>query len=155
MAGNASPVTSCGAIQTPKRPLTPPGAVTPPARRRKPTANILRGKTAGQERNALVKTIARAFRRREMIENGTYATIAELAATEKINSSYVARMMRLTLLAPDIVEAILNGRQPPAITLAILMRPFAVEWQQQQADLCKSECLRIRSSCASGDAYNK
>jgi hypothetical protein len=58
-----------------------------------------------------------------MLENGTHATIAEIAA-EKINESYVGRVLRLTLLAPDIVEAILEGRHPPQVTLAVLMRPF-------------------------------
>ena len=58
--------------------------------------------------NAMVKAIARAFRWREMLENGEYATIAEIAAAEKINESYVGRVLRLTLLAPDIVEAILE-----------------------------------------------
>jgi hypothetical protein len=81
--------------------------------------------------NAMVKAIARAFRWREMLENGTHATIAEIAAAEKINESYLGRVLRLTLLAPDIVEAILAGRQPTGITLAVLMRPFAVEWTEQ------------------------
>src|ERR1700720_1203839 len=76
--------------------------------------------------NAMVKAIARAFRWRKMLENGTHATIAEIAAAEKINESYVGRILRLTLLAPDIVEAVLNGRQPPEMTLAVLMRPFPV-----------------------------
>ena len=57
----------------------------------------------------MVKAIARAFRRREMIENGEYATIREIAIAEKINESYVGRVLRLTLLAPDIVETILGG----------------------------------------------
>jgi hypothetical protein len=50
--------------------------------------------------------IARAFRWREMLENGTYATIAEIAAAERINESYTGRVIRLTLLAPDIVQSI-------------------------------------------------
>jgi hypothetical protein len=61
--------------------------------------------------NAMVKAIARAFRWRKMLEDGTHATIAEIAAAEKINESYVGRVLRLTLLAPDIVAAILDGRQ--------------------------------------------
>ena len=81
--------------------------------------------------NAMVKAIARAFRWREMLENGTHATIAEIAAVEKINESYVGRVLRLTLLAPDMVEAILGGRQPAELTLAVLMRPFPVEWRAQ------------------------
>ena len=55
----------------------------------------------------------------------------ELAASEKINSSYVSRLPRLTLLAPDIVEAILDGRQPDGMTLPGLMEPFPVEWGRQ------------------------
>lgn len=63
-----------------------------------------------------------------MLENGTYATIA---AAEKINVSYVGRVFRLTLLAPDIVEAILDGRHPVGLQLDWLMRRFPVEWETQ------------------------
>ena len=82
--------------------------------------------------NAMVKAIARAFRWREMLENGTHATIAEIAAAEKINESYVGRVLRLTLLAPDIVEAILDGRQPAQMTLAVLVQRFPVGWTEQR-----------------------
>lgn len=80
----------------------------------------------------LVKALARAFRWRRMLETGRYATIDELAAAEKINSPYVSRLLRLTLLSPDNVEAILDGRQPEGMTLSALMEPFPVEWQRQQ-----------------------
>ena len=80
----------------------------------------------------LVKALARAFRWLRMMEAGRFATINELAAAEKINSSYVSRLLRLTLLAPDIVEAILDGRQPEGMTLPGLMEPFPVEWGQQK-----------------------
>ena len=66
-----------------------------------------------------------------MMEKGLYGTIDELAAAEKINSSYVSRLLRLTLLAPGIVEAILDGRQPAEITLPALMEPFPVEREEQ------------------------
>jgi hypothetical protein len=79
----------------------------------------------------LVKALARAFRWRRMMETGRYATINEPAAAEKINSSYVSRLLRLTLLAPDIVEAILDGRQLEGMTLPGLMEPFPVEWARQ------------------------
>jgi hypothetical protein len=81
--------------------------------------------------NAMIKAIARAFRWRDMLERGEYATIREIAEAEKINESYVGRVLRLTLLAPNLVEAILDGRQPPDMTLATLMRPFPVGWREQ------------------------
>jgi hypothetical protein len=79
----------------------------------------------------MIKALARAFRWRKLMETGAYATIEELAAAEKINASYVSRVLRLTLLAPKIVEAILHGRQPAEMTLAALMKPFAVGWEGQ------------------------
>jgi hypothetical protein len=81
---------------------------------------------------ALVKALARAFRWRRMLESGSVATLTEIAAKEKINASYVSRVLRLTLLAPDIVEAILDGRQTTQITLPALMKPFPIEWEQQR-----------------------
>ena len=81
----------------------------------------------------LIKAVARAFRWRRMLETGRFATINELAAAEKINSSYVSRVLRLTLLAPDIVEAILEGRQPEGVALPLLMRPFPTAWRNQPA----------------------
>ena len=60
--------------------------------------------------NAMVKAIARAYRWKRLLETGQHAAIADLATAEKINESYVCRVLRLTLLAPDIVEAILDGR---------------------------------------------
>ena len=87
--------------------------------------------------NAVVKAIARAFRWREMLENGTHATIAEIAAGEKINETYVGRVLRLALLAPDIVEAILSGRQPADLQLEDLLRRFPVGWAAQRSVLCR------------------
>lgn len=81
--------------------------------------------------NPMVKAVARAFHWRLQIENGRYATIAELAATERLNPSYVSRVLRLTLLAPDIIEAILDGRQTAELTLAMLMEPFPSSWREQ------------------------
>jgi hypothetical protein len=85
--------------------------------------------------NAMVKAIARAFRWRDMLESGQYATIREIAAAEKINETYVGRVLRLTLLAPDIVETILGGRQPAGLQLDALMRRFPVGWSAQMQDL--------------------
>jgi hypothetical protein len=89
--------------------------------------------------NAMVKAIARAFRWREMLESGEYATIREIAAAEKVNESYVGRILRLTLLAPDVIDAVLGGRQPADVTLAVLMKPFAVEWTDQRMYEFKSD----------------
>jgi len=83
--------------------------------------------------SAMVKAVARAFRWREMLENGEYSTVREIATAEKINESYVGRVLRLTLLAPDIVEAILNGRQTPRLQLDALMRPFPTRWKEQRS----------------------
>lgn len=85
-----------------------------------------------EPQRAMVKAVARAFRWRRMLETGRFATINELAAAEKINSSYVSRVLRLTLLAPDIVDAILDGRQPEGVTLPGLMEEVAVEWSRQR-----------------------
>ena len=82
----------------------------------------------------MVKAIARAFRWREMLESGEFFTIREIAAVEKINESYVGRVLRPALLAPHIVEAILNGRQPAGLQLDGLMRPFPLGWQRQRAN---------------------
>jgi hypothetical protein len=85
--------------------------------------------------NTMVKAIARAFRWRKLLETGTHTTLAEIAAVEKINSSYVGRVLRLTLLSPEIVEAILDGRQPANLQLEDLLRPFPVGWREQRAEI--------------------
>lgn len=87
--------------------------------------------------NAMVKAIARAFRWREMLESGDYATIREVAEAEQINESYVGRVLRLTLLAPEVVEAIVNGRQAVGLRLDLLMRPFPIGWVAQKSVLLK------------------
>jgi hypothetical protein len=67
-----------------------------------------------------------------MLESGEFATIAELAEREGIAPSYMTRVLRLTLLAPDIVEAILDGKQGPEVTLAQVLEPFPLSWSQQE-----------------------
>ena len=89
---------------------------------------------AAQPRHAdstLVKALARAFRWKRMLEAGEFATIAELAECEGIAPSYMTRVLRLTLLAPDIVETILDGKQGPEVTLGRVLEPFPVEWKKQ------------------------
>ena len=81
--------------------------------------------------NTLVKALARAFRWKRMLESGEFATIADLAEREGIAPSYMTRVLRLTLLAPDTVEAILDGKQGPEVTLARLLETLPVEWKGQ------------------------
>jgi len=82
--------------------------------------------------DTLIKALARALRWRRKIEGGKVSSIRHLSEKEKISSSYLARILRLTLLAPDIIEAILDGRQPKGLALADLMEPFPVDWEQQR-----------------------
>ena len=86
--------------------------------------------------NTLVKALARAFRWKRMLESGEFATIAELAEHERMAPSYMTRVLRLTLLAPEIVEAILDGKQGPEVTLARILEPFDVEWHEQRERFC-------------------
>ena len=85
--------------------------------------------------NTLVKALARAFRWRRMLESGEFATIGDLAEREGIAPSYLTRVLRLTLLAPEIVEAILEGRQRPEVTLARVLEPFPGAWEEQRPNL--------------------
>lgn len=81
--------------------------------------------------NTLIKALARAFRWKRMLDSGEFATIAELAEREGIAPSYMTRLLRLTGLAPDIVEAIMDGRQGLEVTLAVLMKRVPAEWSAQ------------------------
>ena len=81
--------------------------------------------------SALLKALARGFRWRKLLETGHFATIEDIAAAENINSSYISRLLRMTLLAPEIVEGILAGRQPEVLTMARAMKPFPAEWRRQ------------------------
>lgn len=85
--------------------------------------------------STLVKALARAFRWKRMLEAGEFATIAELAQRERIATSYMTRVLRLTLLAPEIVEAIVDGKQGPEVTLARVLEGFPVEWEAQREKL--------------------
>ena len=82
--------------------------------------------------NTMIKALARAFRWQKLLENGSYGCLEDLARAETINASFVSRVVRLALLAPDIVEAILAGKQPASLTLKDLMAPFPVDWAGQR-----------------------
>ena len=84
---------------------------------------------------AMVKALARAFRWKRMLDQGRYGSITEMAVGEKIERGYLGTLLRLTLLAPDIVEAILDGRQPADLGLPILLKPFPLEWDRQRVEI--------------------
>lgn len=83
---------------------------------------------------ALVRALARAFRWQRLLDEGMFGTFDDLAKAEGVSQSYVSRMLRLTLLAPDIVEAILDGRQPEEMRLEDLLEGFPAAWKRQEAD---------------------
>jgi hypothetical protein len=85
--------------------------------------------------NTMIKVIARGFRWQRLLYVGTYATIEDLAAAEKINPSYVSRILRLAYLSPVVVQAILDGKHPAWLTMRHLLEPFPADWKQQEKKL--------------------
>ncbi len=83
--------------------------------------------------NTLIKALARAFRWKRMLDSGAFTSVTEIAAQEHLSFTYVSRVVRLSLLAPDIVGAILAGRQPPTMMLADLLDKVPVDWEMQRA----------------------
>lgn len=81
----------------------------------------------------LAKLVAKAHRWLKALETGRARSIRALAEQEQLDDSYVAKVLRLTLLAPDLVEAILDGRQPEVLTWRELAKPFPMEWELQRA----------------------
>jgi len=91
--------------------------------------------------STLIKALARAYRWKRLLDAGRFATIEEIAAHERISASYLTRVMRLTLLAPDIIEAILDGRTP-ALGMDELLNPMTPLWSEQRALLGYSRGAR-------------
>jgi hypothetical protein len=109
-----------------KRVVSPPGASAwmPP----RPEIN-----------SPLLHALARAFHWQSLLDGGQYASVNELAKAHGKNASYVAAILRLTLLAPDIVESVLDGRQPPTLQLQPLIRSgFKMEWELQRQEVFSS-----------------
>jgi hypothetical protein len=102
--------------------MTPEGAVVPtPKPRRDET---------------LVKALVRAHRWRRRIESGQAKSITDLAEQEGVTDAYVCRLLPLTCVAPDIVEAILDGRQPKGLRLAEMLGNGLLGWHEQRAHWC-------------------
>ena len=91
---------------------------------------------------ALLKALARAFRYQRMLDDGSYASISEMAAAEKLDRGYLGRLLHLTLLAPDIVEAIVKGKQAEGVTLPGLMESLPTIWDKQLALFCGAATVR-------------
>jgi hypothetical protein len=83
--------------------------------------------------STLIKAMARAFRWKRMLDSGAFTSITEIAAQENLSSTYISRVLRLSLLAPDIVDAIMAGHQAPTMMLADLLDAAPVEWKLQRA----------------------
>jgi hypothetical protein len=88
--------------------------------------------TRPQPDGTVIKALARAWRWQRMLDEGRFASVRELAEAERVGLSYISRILRLTLLAPEIVERILDGF--PAPQLAELMQPFPMDWEQQRTE---------------------
>ena len=83
--------------------------------------------------DTFVKALARAFRWKQLLDSGEFATITDLAEREKISTTYLARIFRLTLLAPDLVEKALEGRQSAEFSKAAQQADFPTEWDAQRS----------------------
>ena len=102
--------------------IAPDGSVLPQARPSlvPPTADPV-----------LVKALAKAFRWKRMLDDGRYASVQELAADQKVDRGYAGRLLRLTLLAPAVVDGILDGRQPDGLSLDSLLPSVPTAWEDQ------------------------
>jgi hypothetical protein len=96
-----------------------------------------RGRTSPRTHSALVLAVIRGHRWKDLLESGRYASIDALAARMGVDSSYVGRHLNLTLLAPDIVEAVLTGQEPDGLTLERLYR-LPAGWEEQRRMLCST-----------------
>ena len=89
--------------------------------------------TPDREANqTLIEAIAKAHRWQEQLESGEYPSIEDLANAVSVDRTYVGRMLRLTSLAPDIIEVILRGDEPDGISLTKLRRNLPVRWEEQR-----------------------
>jgi hypothetical protein len=77
----------------------------------------------------MVKALARAFRWRKLLDEGAHSTLKDLARAKGVGTTHFSRVLRLTLLAPEIVEAILDGRQPAVLQLDDRLEWFPLEWE--------------------------
>ena len=81
---------------------------------------------------AVVQALARAFSWLDAIESGAVSSVSDLAKALDMDNSYMVRILKLTTLVPDIIEAILNGEEPSGLSLARLVRTFPTDWERQR-----------------------
>lgn len=105
--------------------------------------------------STLIKALARGFRWRKLLETGVFATVEDIAKHEKIDSTYVGRILRLTLLAPTIVESVLDGRQAGNMMLAGFMRAVPAMWTEQARLIASLSESVIALDAKSGRAVNQ
>ena len=101
-----------------------------------PDGSELASTSKPQPDGTLVKALARAWRWQKLLDEGVCTTVSEIGEAEGIGISYVSRLLRLTSLAPDIIEKILKGQIPAKLELARLMNPFPSEWERQRTQFC-------------------
>jgi hypothetical protein len=85
--------------------------------------------------SSLIKALARAHRWKRMLDDGRYGSVSEMAVAEKLDRGYLGCILMLTLLAPDIIKAIMDGRQPAGLDINLLREAFPVKWGEQRAQL--------------------
>jgi hypothetical protein len=83
----------------------------------------------------LVKALARAFRYQRLLDEGHYASISEMAAAERIERGYLGTLLRLTLLAPELIQAAIDGGATADLTLPLLLEPLPIIWAEQHSVL--------------------
>jgi hypothetical protein len=104
-----------------------------------PDGSELAPSSKPQPDGTLVKALARAWRWQRMLDDGAYASVSNIGDAENISKSYVSRIVRLALLAPDIVEAVVAGRADQSLMLEQLERPLPVSWEgQRRLSVCTS-----------------
>jgi hypothetical protein len=100
-----------------------------------PDGNQIVPSSKPQPDGTLVKALARAWRWQRQLDEGVYTSVRDIGDAENISKSYVSRILRLTLLAPDIVEGILAGTTNQGMVLEHLERPLPASWEEQRGCL--------------------
>ena len=112
-----------------------------------PGGSELTPPTKPQPDGMLVKALARAWRGQKLLDSGVHGSVTEIAEAERISKSYVSRILRLALLAPDLVEAILGGWADQRVMLERLERPLPVGWEDQRRTMARAGSAMANRGC--------